>query len=334
MNRERLYVGNFRGNTVDVIDVESREIIKTIDMGTSSVEGTELGMQPDSFAQSPDGSVVYTNRFPDKGEIGLIKMPGDIRAIDTSTHDALWTMPLEGQPHHIATTHDGKRLVVPIRDRNYVVVADLDSQEILGRAPCGWGPHGTEVSPDDTRLYVGTLWQDTLDVIDLDTYKNVKSISFGEGVRPFVITSDHKWAYVQLSKLHGFVVVDLEREVVTQTVHLPSLPAGVAMPTKFPYTVNHGMTMNSDESVLYVAASAGDFLAAYELPTLRLIGTTNVGKEPAYVELSSDESLLFSSNRLENTVSFVETSTMKEVERISVGEYPNRMRSISVPTTA
>lgn len=329
-HRELLYVANMHGGDITVIDLTDFSVVDTVTMERVEIDGEPMAMQVDSLWPSPDGSTMYVSRYPaplgkDRGDA---RPSGDLAAIDTGTHEVSWRIPLSGQPNHICSSPDGRRVYVPIRDRSYVEVVDVEQRASIARVPCGWGPHGTEISADGTRLYVGTIWSHTLTVIDTERLTDIQRVHMGEAVRPFVVSADQRTAYVQLSRLHGFSVVDLERGVPSATVHLPRLPAGVDVPHKVGYTVNHGMRMLSDESVLYAAASIADYIAVYSLPDLRLRSQIPTGGEPAFVKLSADERYLCIPNRTDGTVSIFSTADETEAARVTAGDYPNRMASI------
>lgn len=328
--RELLYVANMHGGDMMVIDLTEAKVIETVEMERVAIDGQEMAMQVDSLWPSPDGSLMYASRYPAPlgRERGDIRLPGDLVAFDTDTNAVSWKLPLSSQPNHISASPDGRFVYVPIRDRNYIEVVDTGRREAVAQVPCGWGPHGTEISADGSRLYVGTIWGHTLSIIDTASLECVRRIPMQEAVRPFVITDDERTAYVQLSRLHGLEVVDLERGEVSATVHLPRLPAGIQMPLKVSYTVNHGMRMLSDESTLYAAASIADYIAVYSLPDLRLRSTIPTGREPAFIKLSRDERILCVPNRLENTVSLFSVDDEREVERVPAGDYPNRMATV------
>ncbi|WP_156448686.1 cytochrome D1 domain-containing protein [Mycobacterium sp. NAZ190054] len=329
MSQELLYVGNFRGADVSVFDMETHDLVTTIPM-VGEADGMKV--QPDSLGGSPRGDAVYATRFPDKGDPGKIKERGDVIALDPKTHEMVWRLEVSSQPNHLVVSPDGKRVYVPIRDRDYVEVVDVDSREIVGRAPCGWGPHGTRVSPDGKRLYVGTLWADQLSIIDTESLKMIGRVKTPEAVRPFCVTEDGAKAYVQQSKLHGFLVVDLKAGEIRQTVHMPVPESGFAgRPDRTDIgTVNHGMEMSHDGTLLYAAGSATDMVVVYELPSLDILAQIPVGAEPAWLHLSADGKTLCATNRVEDTVSFIDTTTMTEVAREKAGTYPNRMGSVVV----
>ncbi|MGJ9413907.1 cytochrome D1 domain-containing protein [Aeromicrobium sp. CF4.19] len=333
MTRELLYVGNFRGADVSVFDMNSHDLVATIPM-EGEVKGMKL--QPDSFGSSSNAPVVYATRFPDVGDPGRVKEKGEVIALDANEHRVLWTVEVSGQPNHLVVSPDGSRVYVPVRDREYVEVIDTASRSIVGRARCGWGPHGTRISEDGRRLYVGTMWADQLTIIDTETLEPTAAIKFDEAVRPFSITADDRKAYVQLSKLHGFKVVDLVAGAIRQTVHMPVPASGFAdrVDRTAVGTLNHGMEMSHDGTLLYTAGSGTDHVVVYALPSLDIVAEIPVGQEPAWLTLSADGNTLCASNRVEDTVSFIDTRTMKEIARKPTGVYPNRMGSIVIDAPA
>lgn len=328
MPKDLLYVGNFRGADISVFDLETNKLAATIPTGSSDGDG--LPIQPDSFSTHPGSTMMYGSAFPDAAEVGQIKKPGEIIAVDATTSEIAWRFPVSGQPHHLVVAPDGSRAYVPIRDRNYVEVVDLHNREVVGTAPCGWGPHGTRISADGKLLYVGTMWHDTLTVIDTTTLKQVQTVRFLEAVRPFVISDDGSTAYVQTSKLHGFHVVDLKSGFIRQTVHMPIPPQGIPSPmdAPFPFTMNHGLEPSHDRTLMFAAGSVTNQVVAYSVPDFSVQAVIDVGKEPAWIELSPDGNTVCVTNRGENTVSFIDAYELKEVAREKAGAYPSRMASI------
>lgn len=328
MPRDLLYVGNFRGADISVFDLETKKLTATIPTGSQGGEG--LPIQPDSLATYPGSTMMFGTCFPDAAEVGQVKQPGELIAIDAETNEISWRLPVSGQPNHLAVAPDGSRAYVPIRDKNYVDVVDLGTREVIGTAPCGWGPHGTRISADGKFLYVGTMWHDTLTVIDTTTLKQVQTVRFLEAVRPFVISDDGSTAYVQLSKLHGFQVVDLKTGFIRQTVHMPVPPQGLPTPlgAPFPFTMNHGLEPSHDGKLMFAAGSVTDQVVAYSVPDFSVQAVIDVGKEPAWIELSPDGNTVCVTNRGDNTVSFIDTHELKEVARETAGTYCSRMASI------
>jgi YVTN family beta-propeller protein len=239
---------------------------------------------------------------------------------------------VNGWPQHLALSLDDSRLYVPLYDRMWIDVVDTGKHEVIDRLPAAMGSHGMKLSPDGRRLYVGSMFMDVLLVIDLKTGGPVKRISFKDAVRPFAFTRDEKWMYVQLSRLHGFEVVDLEKGKVVRRVALPLLPNGTKLPEFFPNTYNHGLALSPDEKLLFAAGSAGNYVCVYTQPELRLVKTIPVGKDPNWIVFSKDGQRAFVSNRASDTVSVIAVDELREIKQIPVGKYPQRMTVAEVPS--
>lgn len=348
---DRLYVENSYGHDVVVLSIPEHEIINRI----------PLGGAPDDVTASSDGSVVYVNLetsvnipFLDEG----IPTAGAVVAIDTATDRIVWRASVGGMPHHITLTPDDRYLFVPLFDGAVMEVLDTQRREVvdrirLGRGdvgkwpllrdllktwftdhspenPLGYGAHGTMLSPDGTRLYVGSMIADLITVIDVETREIIRRIPFADAVRPFDITADEKRLYVQLSGLHGFVVVDLDSGEQLRTVELPPLPDDVKLPGFFPRTVNHGLALTPDERYLLANASLTGYVAVYSHPELELVKTIPVGSEPNWIVFSPDGHFAYISNRASNDLSVIDLKTLEEVKRIAVGDYPQRMATVRV----
>ena len=91
------------------------------------------------------------------------------------------------------------------------------------------------------------------------------------------------------------------------------------------WVVNHGIGVTPDGKYLVANASLSGFTAIYSLPKLELVGTVPVGAEPNWVVFSRDGRFAYVSNRGDNTISVISVAERKEVARIRVGEFPQRM---------
>lgn len=318
--KEYLYVqGRFSG-TVVVISVPEHEIV-------SEIPESVVGQIPDSIAASPDGRIIYVNRMygPDAP---------DVLAISTKTEEVLWRMRVGSTPHHIKTSRNGRYLFVPAFGYKTLEVIDLQKREIVARPNIGYGGHSLELSPNGERVYVGGITSGTISVVDTTSHETVRRYFLGEGVRPFQISPDETELYVQMSHLHGFLVLDVETGRVKQEVRLPPLtPEAAAKKSKeWPYTVNHGMRLTKDGKRLFVAASLSDYVAEYSLPDFELVALMPTGETPGYLEFDKQQRFLYSTNRAENSVSVFDLSTRQEIKRIEgVGVFPQRIKSVLVP---
>ncbi|MEX2015560.1 MAG: cytochrome D1 domain-containing protein, partial [Candidatus Hydrogenedentales bacterium] len=256
---------------------------------------------------------------------------GEIIAVDTATDEILWRMKVDGMPHHMSVTRDGKLMFVPYYNTWWTAVIDLEKREVIKKLFTGHGSHGTKISPDGKRLYVGSMMNDFLSIIDIPSLEVIDVIGFRDAVRPFVMTKDEKTMYVQQSHMHGFWIVDLEKREKVKTVMLPELPASVEMPEMYPHNVNHGIALSPDERLLLVNGSIVNYVAVYKHPELELIKTIPVGDDPNAIAFSKDGKFAYVSNRASDDLSIISIEQLEEVKRMPLGDLPQRMVVINVP---
>jgi YVTN family beta-propeller protein len=314
--RDYLYVENTLGGNVSVIEIPSHRVVGTIPHSV-------VGDHPDDVISTRDGSILYLSRLDDE----------EVIAISTETERLLWAVKVGGRPNHLTLSPDERLLYVPLFDKGLLVALDTRTREIVARANVGLGAHGTWLAPNGRSVYVGSIGSDQLTVVEVGGAHQVrKIIPLGEGVRPFQISPDEKLAYVQLSKLHGFVVVDLERDSVVKTISLPTLGKPLPKPTyqASHYVMNHGLGLSPDNRYLVANGSMSGFTAIYSHPGLELLGTVNVGSQPNWVVFSKDSRYAYVSNRADDTISVISLADRKETTRIKVGDYPQRMTVATV----
>jgi 6-phosphogluconolactonase (cycloisomerase 2 family) len=316
---ELLYVANNHAGTVSVIAIPEFEVVATIDvLADQSLRDSGGSTFADDVVLSADGSRLYVSR-------GGLR---DVAAFSVPDGDLLWRVDTDGLADHFALSPDGSMLFVSVYSEDRAHVIDTaEGQELARIATCS-GPHGMRFSADGRRVYNGCMIGDELDVIDASSFEVVNRFNFSEGVRPFEISADEKKAWVQLTRLHGFVELDLQEGRVTKTIHLP-VPPGVTAQPAFPHTAHHGLVLNPEGTRLCAAGTVADYVAILSVPELDLLSTVTVGTEPSWAISSIDGKYCFVSSRKADTVSIISFEDGSEVARVDVGTYPQRMWTVA-----
>lgn len=321
--KEYLYVHNTNSGDISKIAIPEHEVVETID----------IGFYMDYLAKSPDNRTLYVNRI--NGDLPGARArnvgeSSELIAIDTASSETMWRMDLDGMSHHMTVSSDGERIFVPYYDSWWLAVVDVAEQEVIKKIWIGNGGHGTELSADGKRLYVGSMMNDTLTVVDTEKLEVAKVYHFRDGVRPFVFPRDESAVYVQQSWLHGFIKLDSATEEQT-LIRLPDLGREVPEPTAYPHNVNHGIALTPDESELWAAGSALNFIAVYSHPELEHLANIPVGEDPNAIVFNGGGDFAYVSNRKGDDLSVIDTKTHKEIKRIPLGKFPQRMVVIDVP---
>ena len=313
-----LFVENSHSGEVSVINAVSLKVVGSI----------PIGLNPDEIVASPSGDVLYLSRIVRRDD-GRPSGNGEFVAIDPAAQKVLWRAPLHGVPNHIAVSPDGKRVYVTIVSGTWVVEVDPAKRAVVDSVDVGTGPHDIEVTRDGKTVYVGLIRGTDVTVFDAATRKVIRKIPFGQNVRPIALSHDDTQLYVQLSHTHAFMVVDTRTGKILKRVAMP-VPPGKTLPDSMPVDVNHGLRVTADGKFLIANGSLVDLVAIYSLPGLALVGTVPVGHDPNWITMSTDGTRAFVSNRQSDDVSVIDLASHKEIARIKVGTWPQRMAAVNV----
>jgi YVTN family beta-propeller protein len=320
--KQLLFVENTRGGNVSVIDDATSQVVGTIDVGLS----------PDDIVPSPDGKMLYLSKIirrPQGRPAAPGEALGEMIAIDPKSLSIAWRVNLTGSPNHLMASPDGKLVYVTIVDRGHVDVVDVAKRAVIDSIPVGNGPHDIEISEDGTKGWVGLIRGAAAVAFDTKTRKATQTFPMKDNVRPIAVTHDEKTMYLQLSHTHALAVLDLASGKVARMVPMP-VPTGQALPDSVPDTAGHGLRITRDGKILIANGSMYDLVAFFALPSMDLLGWIPVGDDPNWITITPDGKHAYVSNRASDELSIIDLATRKEINRIKVGKYPQRMASVSV----
>jgi YVTN family beta-propeller protein len=308
-NKVRIIQTNAAGDNVHVIDPV-----------TNKVAGVITGIEASHGAGvAPDGSRIYVS---DEAESTL-----DI--VDAKTFTVTNRIPLSGHPNNMAVSRDGRRVYVGIiQEPGGVDVIDTGSLKRVKTIPTKGTIHNAYVTPDGKYVVAGSIQGKTVNVIDAQTEQPAWTLEMDLGVRPIAFSSNPdgstKWMFVQLTGFNGFAVVDFAERKELNRIKNPDLPPGKATVPEGS-DPSHGMAVTSDGKTLVVCSRLNNFLYAYSLPDLKLLGGAELGgKGAGWVTLTPDGKTAYVANPVTNDVSVVDVKSLKEVTRIPVGFVPKR----------
>lgn len=304
----RVYVTNSKGDDVTIIDPATMKVIGSI----------KVGDNPHGRILSPDRRTLYVS----------VEGTDELVSVDVATNLVKARVKVGRAPNEVSITRDGRNVFVPARNDATVDIVDTTSMKVVARLKTPAMPHNTYVSADGQHLYVGSMSGSRITIFDTTRRKQVGEIAPGNWVRPIALRRDESLAYVALSALHGFAVIDLKQGKVIRRVELPALPPGTETP---PYeTLTHGLALTPDERELYVTSMAGKAVYVFSVPDLKQLGKIDVGRYPNWISISPDGRLVWVSNQLDDSVSVIDTRTKKVVATIPVGHEPKRLLAVEI----
>jgi DNA-binding beta-propeller fold protein YncE len=179
---------------------------------------------------------------------------------DLETDKVVWEKQYSGGCDRSSAMLDGSKIFAPTgwwepTDNGGFVVIDGATGNELRRIRVGKGAHNSIMSPDGSRLFLGT--QTTLTVFDPKDERVLTTIpEVGEfGVFPFTVNSKLTHAFVCLGQHVGFDVVDL---ALGKPIHRV-----LAGDSPIPHRT-HGSALTPDETELWISDQVGKKLFIFD----------------------------------------------------------------------
>ena len=320
----RVYVTNSAGNTIDVIDPGTNQVVQVI-------HGIEL---PHGIGFSPDGSRVYVSN----------EAESVLDVVDRRSGQILKKVALSARPNNLAMTKDGSRVLVGIREASGAVdVIDTSTLTRTKSIPVNGSVHNVFVTPDGKYAVSGSIEGKAATVIDLQSQEAVWTVKFDRSVRPmaFDINADGstRRIFVQLSGFNGFAVVDFAKRTEVARIKLPDQPNGFGTAEGRTGTPSHGIGVAPDGKSLWVNSTIANATFKYSLPDLSLVGYVALpevhplahrptGSVPEWITFTPDGKRVYISNSAARSISAIDTEAMKVIALIPVGEVPKRINTL------
>jgi YVTN family beta-propeller protein len=319
----RIYVTNSAGDTVDVIDTSTNHVVQVI-------RGIEL---PHGIAFSPDGTRVYISN----------ESESVLDVVDRKSGEILKKVALSARPNNLAITEDGGRVLVGIRTEPGVIdVIDTTSLTRVKSIPVDGSVHNVFVTPDGKYAVSGSIENKAATVVDLQTEQAAWEVKFDSAVRPMAFETNPDGStsriFVQLTGFNGFAVVDFAKHAVVARIKLPNQPGGFGVAEGRTGTPSHGIGVAPDGKSLWINSTLANAVFKYSLPELKLLGYADLpevhplghsptGSVPEWITFTPDSNIVYVSNSGAGSVSAIDTSTLKEIAVIPVGEVPKRINT-------
>ena len=287
----KAYVGNFKDNTVSVIDTGTATVVATIPVAAG----------PHGMTQTPDGRTVYVS--------------GDgassVSAIDTATDRVVRTLEVGKAPHGLAMTPNGRVLAVAVYGEDTVVFVDTASHERLAAAAVP-KPHTIAVRPDGSVAYVASQepGKFALAVIDLKSFAVIRSLPLDKPPRDLEFGRDGKALYFTIAGENAVQVLDPATDRIVARI-----PTGVSP---------HVATLFPGASAGTVVVQGPGELLLFDPDTNTALRTIAVGKQPHWLAANGTGSVVYVTNEGSNDVSIVDLASGR-TQTVPVGTAPRKV---------
>jgi PQQ-dependent catabolism-associated beta-propeller protein len=297
---DRLYVSNERAGTIQVIDMATDRVVKTL----------PIHDRPRGMAISPDGKRLYVAvswwRDGKRPRTGRER----IAVLDAATLQPIRDYPAGTDPECIAASPNGQRLYLSNEDVGTASIVDVATGKTRATLIVGTEPEGVTASPDGKWVYVTAETSNVLTVIDAQTEQVAANILVDARPRFTLFTRDsaHAWATAEIG---GSVqLIDAKRHRVVKRVRLPATHKPV------------GMVLSPDEKKLYVATGRGNAVTVVDTKAMKVIATIPTGVRVWGIAITRDGHKVYAANSLSNTISVIDTTTNRVVRTIATDDGP------------
>ncbi len=287
----KAYVGNFKDNTVSVIDTAAARVVATVPVAAG----------PDGIAVTRDDAMVFVSGAS----------ASSLSVIDAASDRVVGDVTVGKGPQGLAMTPDGRWLLAAVNGDDRVAFIDTATRAVVGSVPVP-KPHTIAVQPDGRRAYVSSQEPGhfALVVIDLATRAVAGGMPLEKTPRDLEFGPDGKSLYLTLAGVSAVQVIDPEaNRIVAQ------IPTGAS-----PHIAQHFAGTAAGVVVVQGPGELMLFDPASRAP-LRAIA---VGSQPHWVDILPGGKKALVTNEGSNDVSVVDLSGGRTAT-IAVGNAPRKV---------
>lgn len=285
------YVGNFKDNTVSVIDTGSGAVLGTLPVSAG----------PHGMAITRNGRTVYVS-----GDAS-----SSVDVIDTATDKVVKTIPVGKTPNGIALTPDDRLLLVTVYGEDRLAFIDTATQSVIATTDVP-KPHTVAISPDGRFAYVSEQEPGHfgLALIDMATRRITRTVPLDKTPRDGEFGYDGKMFYFTQAGVSSVQVMDPASGKVVGQIPTGVSPHFVGYPRKAAFGI-------------VVVQGPGELLL-FDPATNAPVRSVSVGKQPHWATTSADGKTAYVTNEGSNDFTIVDLAS-GSTRTIAVGNAPRKV---------
>ena len=260
---------NVIGKSISIINTKSNKVEKIIEL--------EGSLRPHGIVS-----------FPQSSKVGVVTDIGnDLLVVNVETGVVEKKIPTQQVVSHLLVLHPNKPLAyVTNINSSSVSVIDLNLSQAIKIIPCGLGTEGIDITPDGAEIWVTNNKENTLSVINTQTYQITDTMTTGKESLRLKFSIDGKYCLVPNAGDGNISVYDRHSKKQIKTISIPgkkSLVERIFYHTPRPV----GILMHPNGLYAFVANSNANKIEVIDMKTFTLVSTIGTGKVPdglAFVE--------------------------------------------------
>ena len=301
VNAEYIFVSNENSDTIAVLDLNTKELVKTI----------QTGGRPRDLKFNKDFSRLYA----------VVSEENHILEIDTKKIEIVRTINTGDDPEIFDIDVENKIIAVSNEDDNELTIIDLETKKIVESIKdVGVEPEGVNFTPDGKLVYVTSEGTSSILIIDPWKRKILNEILVGNRPRRgiFVNNGTEYWVSNELS---GTVsVIDTFKQEIRKTINfsVDGIRDQQITPVDFAYAVK--------KNLVFVTLGNANHVAAVDATSYEIKKYILAGKRVWGADISTDEKELIVTNGNSDDISIIDVERFVTVKDIPVGKTPHTVR--------
>ena len=260
-DRTQAAVVNYGDNDIDIFDIASRSILKTVDLGADT--------RPHGIAWLEDGRILATT----EGGRSLVELSPDAIVGSADYAEEFWTI------RSISTNAEGTHMLAVDEAANIAFTAnlgdrtvsriDLEAGTVTHTATAGTQPEGIDLTNDGEELWVSARGSDEVYVLSADHLSELAIIEVGAFPLRLLISPDGKHAVTSNLVDASVSVIDVASRELVRTIPVGEDAASAQVTLLF----------SDDGERLYVAETGTDTVAEVDFASGEVLRRIEVGDQ-------------------------------------------------------
>jgi YVTN family beta-propeller protein len=257
------------GNTLSVVDVPGKQVLRTIDLGSYSRPHGIVWLQGDEVAVTVEASKALLIVGVNEGKVK--------HAIATDQVGS----------HMVAVSSKHRRAFTANIGSGSTTVIDLAANKRVTDVATGRGAEGIAVAPDGSEVWVTNRDANTVSIVDPGTLKVTATLEPGEIPIRVKFTPDGTRALISNAKSGDVAVFDtVTKKKIARIPMLAEgepLPKGESRPLVSQFgsgPVPVGILMPEPLSLAFVANTNADTITVIDLNAFKIVNRLKAGREP------------------------------------------------------
>jgi YVTN family beta-propeller protein len=331
--KQKLYVLSSAGDAVNVIDVATDRIVKSI----------QVGSHPHGIAAPASQDVLWVTA---EAENQLV-------LVDTRKDEVVARYPIGRRPNEIDVSADGRYVWIPALLDGAYEVFDAVERKIVESIPTDGFPHNTAISPDGRWVYLAPMdrggvetspeqlraagapmtFNEKIYVVDAASREVVATVPLPDAPRPIAVHPSGDRLFVNRDGLLGFEVIDLKARMVVATAKYELTREERATPSR-----SHGIVVTPDGREVWSTDINNRAVHVFDVTAIepRHLAKLPTGATPTWLTITPDGKTVYVANAGDDTVSVYDVALKQKRASIEMpkGSAPKRCLVLDVPEQA